>query len=100
MPEKPTQPTPTPPFDVRVIHQLVRLMKRYDLTAIQLVEGSAKINLRRRTEFPASAPAATATATAPAPASSAPRAEPAPTATAPAAAQGVVIESPMVGTYY
>src|SRR5262245_33281883 len=100
MPEKPTQPTP--PFDVRVIHQLVRLMKRYDLTAINLVEGSAKIHLRRRTEGPvvaASAPVAPVAAHAQVP-NPAPRTEAAATAPAPAAAKGVVIESPMVGTYY
>lgn len=99
MPEKPTQPTP--PFDVRVIHQLVRLMKRYDLTAINLVEGSAEIHLRRRIESPAvAAAAAPAAGPAPAPASPALRTEPAAQAAGPAAPKGVVIESPMVGTYY
>ncbi len=41
------------PFDVHVIHQLVRLMKRYDLMSIDLVEGPTKIRLRRRNETPA-----------------------------------------------
>jgi acetyl-CoA carboxylase biotin carboxyl carrier protein len=100
MPEKPTEPTP--PFDVRVIHQLVRLMKRYDLTAVSLVEGSTKINLRRRTDTPGAAALPSAVAPpAYAPAPSAPRPEAGPPApAAPAAATGVVIESPMVGTYY
>src|SRR5829696_3322914 len=100
MPEKPTEPTP--PFDVRVIHQLVRLMKRYDLTAVSLVEGSTKINLRRRTDTPGAAALPSAAAPpAYAPAPSAPRPEAGPPAPAgPAAATGVVIESPMVGTYY
>src|SRR3954465_10505602 len=100
MPEKPTQTTP--PFDVRVIHQLVRLMKRYDLAAINLVEGSTKINLRRRPgpSGAAAAPsAAAAPAYAPPPAAARPEAGP-PAAAAPAAPKGVVIESPMVGTYY
>jgi acetyl-CoA carboxylase biotin carboxyl carrier protein len=100
MPEKPTEPTP--PFDVRVIHQLVRLMKRYDLTAISLVEGSTKINLRRRIDTPgAIAPPSVASAPAYNAAPAAPRPEAGPPApAAPAAATGVVIESPMVGTYY
>src|SRR5262249_57982595 len=101
MPEKPSQPNP--PFDVRVIHQLVRLMKRYDLTAVNLVEGSTKINLRRRTDTPgggAGAPAASPdlpVVSAPPP--PLPRPEAAPPPPSPAA-KGAVIESPMVGTYY
>lgn len=101
MPEKPTEPTP--PFDVHVIHQLVRLMKRYDLTAIDLVEGPTKIHLRRRTESPAAVavspyPAAAPPPAAPAPGPTAARAESAPAP--PAASKDEVIESPMVGTYY
>ena len=46
MPENPTEPTE--PLDVRTIHHLVRLMKRYDLTAIDLIEGPTQIRLRRR----------------------------------------------------
>ncbi len=46
MPKNPTDSTA--PLDVRSIHHLVRLMKRYDLTAIDLIEGSTKIRLRRR----------------------------------------------------
>lgn len=100
MPEKPSQPTP--PFDVRVIHKLVRLMKRYDLTAMNLVEGSAKIHLRRRTDTPGTAvsasPAVAGPVYVPPAAAPAPRTEAVPGA--PAGAKGVVIESPMVGTYY
>ncbi len=100
MPEKPTEPTT--PLDVRSIHHLVRLMKRYDLTAIDLIEGPTKIRLRRRgTELvtsmvavPASAPVIAAPLASPA----APRIEAAPAA-APAS-KDIVIESPMVGTYY
>ncbi len=102
MPEKPTEPTP--PFDVHVIHQLVRLMKRYDLTAIDLVEGPTKIHLRRRTESRAVATAPTgypgveASTAAPVPAPPPARTE----AAAPSAptSKDEVIESPMVGTYY
>ena len=40
------------PLDVRTIRHLVRLMKRYDLTAIDFIEGETKIRLRRRgTDF-------------------------------------------------
>jgi len=103
MPEKPTEPTT--PLDVRSIRHLVRLMKRYDLTAIDLIEGPTKIRLRRRgtetastlisvpspvpvlTSVPAGAAAATP-----------PRAEAVPPPAA--ASKDIVIESPMVGTYY
>lgn len=104
MPEKPTEPTP--PFDVHVIHQLVRLMKRYDLMSIDLVEGPTKIRLRRRNETPA--PTAALPAYAPglyaapppplAPAAAPARVE-APAAAAPVS-DDAVIKSPMVGTYY
>ena len=89
--------------DVRAIHQLVRMMKKYDLTAIDFVEGKTQIRLRRRGPE-AAAPAVTYVA-APAPAQqvAAPAAAPAaPASTPPAApaAKGIVIESPMVGSYY
>jgi acetyl-CoA carboxylase biotin carboxyl carrier protein len=98
MPEETTGPSETP--DVRTIRHLVRLMQRYDLTAIDLGEGTSKIRLRRRGAELApvvpmvSAPPSPApqVATAPAPATT-----PAPT---PAAPQGTLIESPMVGTFY
>ncbi|MHC5540085.1 hypothetical protein ACYOEI_17845, partial [Singulisphaera rosea] len=56
MPEKSQEPSP--PVDVNAIHQLIRLMKRYDLTAIDLGEGPTKIRLRRRGAELAYAPAA------------------------------------------
>ncbi|AGA28006.1 acetyl-CoA carboxylase biotin carboxyl carrier protein [Singulisphaera acidiphila] len=97
MPEKPTEPTP--PFDVHVIHQLVRLMKRYDLMAIDLVEGPTKIRLRRRNETPAPAPAVPGLYAAPPPPVAAPaRIDSIPTA--PPVSDDAVIKSPMVGTYY
>ena len=92
MPENPTEPTG--PLDVHTIRHLVRLMKRYDLTAIDIHEGATKIRLRRRGAE--SAPVAHSAPSPAAPVATAPsRAEPPPTASA-----GVVIESPMVGTYY
>ncbi len=46
MPENPTETDES--LDVRTIRHLVRLMKRYDLTAIDFIEGATKIRLRRR----------------------------------------------------
>jgi acetyl-CoA carboxylase biotin carboxyl carrier protein len=100
MPENPTGTDE--PLDVRTIRHLVRLMKQYDLTAIDFIEGQTKIRLRRRGAEPAPSaaapPAPGPVAALAAPATAPTRAEPAhPPAGAPA---GVVIESPMVGTYY
>jgi acetyl-CoA carboxylase biotin carboxyl carrier protein len=95
-------PEPVTP-EVRTIRQLVRLMQRYDLTAIDLGDGPARIRLRRRgAEVVGMAPAAPIAYTmAPAPAPAAGAATP-PAASAPAAEKpkGLFIESPMVGTYY
>jgi acetyl-CoA carboxylase biotin carboxyl carrier protein len=95
MPENSTEPTE--PLDVRTIRHLVRLMKRYDLTAIDIIEGATKIRLRRRGAETAVVPLVAHGAALPAasPPVAPPRAEP-----APAAPTGIVIESPMVGTYY
>ena len=101
MPENTKGPPRTP--DVRTIHYLVRLMQRYDLTAIDLVEGETQIRLRRRSE---AAPSATTAASAPAlpvhaPASPGPLpALPASGPTEPSPPAGTFIESPMVGTFY
>jgi acetyl-CoA carboxylase biotin carboxyl carrier protein len=101
MPENPKDPSRT--LDVRTIRHLIRLMKRYDLTAIDLIDGPTQIRLRRRAESAGMA--------APSPAS-APAALPptAPTPTAVAAGElgasevksltSVFIRSPMVGTFY
>jgi acetyl-CoA carboxylase biotin carboxyl carrier protein len=84
------------PLDVKSIHQLVRLMKRYDMTAIDLVDGDTRIRLRRR--GPEAVVGTPATAALQPPTS--PQA-PASPPTAPAApSTDSVIESPMVGTYY
>ncbi|HMB03999.1 MAG TPA: acetyl-CoA carboxylase biotin carboxyl carrier protein [Isosphaeraceae bacterium] len=85
---------------MRTIRHLVRLMKRYDLTAIDIIEGATKIRLRRRGAETAVVPpvahgaAASAQPAAPTPVAP-PRPEP-----ASATPTGIVIESPMVGTYY
>jgi acetyl-CoA carboxylase biotin carboxyl carrier protein len=87
--------------DVRTIRYLVRLMARYDLTAIDLVEGTSQIRLRRRSE---TSPAASGAG----PSGSGAHLSPVQTivkpvedASAPGgAAAGTFIESPMVGTFY
>ena len=94
-----TSTTEPEPMDVRAIRHLVRLMKRYDLTAIDFIEGPTQIRLRRRgpeTQF-AYQPQAAATHVPPLP-PALPTAPPAPST--PAAPLGIVIESPMVGTFY
>jgi acetyl-CoA carboxylase biotin carboxyl carrier protein len=89
------------PLEVRTIRHLVRLMKRYDLTAIDFIEGETKIRLRRRGTELATAAAGVPAAMLPPVAAQAPASPPrAESAPQPAAAAGVVIESPMVGTYY
>src|SRR5271157_3031043 len=50
-------PDPGEPIDVRKIHYLVRLMKRYDLTDLNISDGQVQIRLKRR--GPESASAAT-----------------------------------------
>ena len=114
MAEKPSGPTE--PLDVQRLHYLVRLMKRYDLTALDVNDSSVQIRLRRSSPHSAPAysapPPAMATA-APVPVmsmSSPPATQARGDASAtPAAGEGggsaagpktVVIESPMVGTYY
>ncbi len=105
-PEQNAESPPTPtapeaePVDVRAIRHLVKLMKRYDLTAIDFVEGSTQIRLRRRGPESAIAYQPQPSPAAFNPPPSAPTA-PAPVApAAPAAPTGIVIESPMVGTFY
>ena len=49
VPKGPTQPDAVAePVDVRAIRHLVELMKRYDLTAIDFVEGFTPIRLRHQ----------------------------------------------------
>lgn len=103
MPEPEKTAEAPEPLDVRAIRHLVRLMKRYDLTAIDFIEGPTQIRLRRRgpeapPAFAHHEPAAPAPvvqpAATPSPAPRGPSESPAP------APPGVIIESPMVGTYY
>jgi len=98
-PEKSPEPGPSGPAEIRTIRQLVRLMHRYDLTAIDLDQADSRIRLRRRgVEVVPPAPPhppAPAAAPQPAPAPAAPA-----TPAAPAPAAGTFILSPMVGTFY
>ena len=95
--------SPTDPFDTEKIHYLVRLMKRYDLTDLDLQNGQVRVRLKRRGPEPASPPVSVAPpligpAVGPTPVSPAP---PPPAESPPqAASKTLVIESPMVGTYY
>jgi acetyl-CoA carboxylase biotin carboxyl carrier protein len=94
MPEEPTEPIES--SDVRTIRQLVRLMQRYDLTAIDLGEGPGTIRLRRRGTAP---PAGQALAPAPAPVLM-PAVSTSPSPAPSKAPAGLAIDSPMVGTFY
>jgi acetyl-CoA carboxylase biotin carboxyl carrier protein len=90
--------TPDESPDVQTVRQLVRLMHRFDLTAIDLTNERTTIRLRRSRGVVAAAPAAlppaAAAPAAPAAASAPPPAPPRPTA------EAVYIRSPMVGTFY
>src|SRR5262249_45530346 len=94
-----TSPGPTEPLDVERIHYLARLMKRYDLTSLDLADGRVQIRLRRRgPEITSLAPAlvpqpTTAVPTAQPTASAAPG-PPGPAASQPAASaeKPIVIE--------
>ncbi len=110
VPENPSKP-PDPqvePANVPAVRHLVRLMKRYDLTALDFIEGSTQIRLRRRgyESAPAGYAYPPSTGFAPPPPAYLPNPTAAPTPTQPTPANvapspaGVVIESPMVGTYY
>ena len=103
-----TSSGPTEPLDVRRVHYLARLMKRYDLSSLDLADGPVHIRLRRRgpelgPPAPAGIPYGTG-GTYPAlytGAAAAPSQAPAPAQPpAPPAEKTIVIESPMVGTYY
>jgi acetyl-CoA carboxylase biotin carboxyl carrier protein len=97
---------PTEPLDIQRVHSLVRLMKRYDLTALDISDGVVKIRLRRQSphaalphQARAVSPSEPAVAI-PAAAAAAPAASEAPPTSVVAAPKTIVIESPMVGTYY
>jgi acetyl-CoA carboxylase biotin carboxyl carrier protein len=92
------------PLDVKRIHYLVRLMKRYDLTALDVNDQTVQIRLRRRGSgpglrlAPGEAPSSP-TVSQPVSTTGVTRAEPS-RENVPTAAKAVSIDSPMVGTYY
>ena len=85
--------------DLKTLHKLIRLMHRYDLTAIDLGEGPQKIRLRRGT-LGITAPAPVLAQVQAAPSVAAAPAASAPAAAKPAEAEATYIRSPMVGTFY
>jgi acetyl-CoA carboxylase biotin carboxyl carrier protein len=99
MSERPSESETPPHPDVDTIRKLVKLMSRYDLSAIDLIDSNKSIRLRRRgADVQPVAPVASEPA-------AAPRAVPAakiPAQVEPpvAEAESFVIRSPMVGTFY
>jgi acetyl-CoA carboxylase biotin carboxyl carrier protein len=91
MSDTPSESSRTP--EVETIRQLARIMKKYDLATIDLGEGESKIRLRRGGAWAPAAPADFS----PPPAASPHAARSETNAPAPS---GVVIEIPMVGTFY
>ncbi len=94
---------PTEPLDVRRILYLAQLMKRFDLSSVDLTDGQVKIRLRRQgAELASRSPVAQVPSGAFQPVQPMPPAAPQGSVEmAPAPAEKtVVIESPMVGTYY
>ena len=93
------------PLDVEKIHYLVRLMKRYDLTDLNIRDGQVQIRLRRGgPDVTHAAPLSQQPTPTAGPAQYSPppqHAAPPPARPEPAAEpHTVVIKSPMVGTYY
>jgi acetyl-CoA carboxylase biotin carboxyl carrier protein len=95
------------PLDVKRVHYLVRLMRRYDLTALDLSDNTVQIRLRRRGSDAPTSKAAPSTRSSDLGPPSAVQAD-APLEAGPesvitsvsAAPKTIVIESPMVGTYF
>lgn len=88
------------PFDVDTVKKLVRLMRRFDLTEVDLHDGDKRLKLRRGPK--AVAPAAVYQPVAiPGPGQPATAASSGPpTVPATAASKLIDIKSPMVGTFY
>jgi acetyl-CoA carboxylase biotin carboxyl carrier protein len=86
-------------FDVRKVRRLVELMQQFDLSQMDLRQGTQRIQLRRGTQPPAEA---VAQPVAPQAAAAAAVDKPAVPAAAAASeeSQLVLIRSPMVGTFY
>ncbi len=88
-------------MDLKVIKQVVELMKRSELSEFELEEEGFKLRLSRQQGEPQiiQAPVPIAATPAAIPAATPPAAEPA--ATTPAEETGIfIVKSPMVGTFY
>ena len=86
------------PFDIATVRDLVRLMRRFDLSEVDLQDGDKRVKLRRgprQVAAPAYAPPLM-------PAAATPQAANPGTTTAPSAPASKLIDikSPMVGTFY
>ncbi len=93
-------PESSKPLDVEKVRYLVRLMKHYDLTDLDISDGPFRIHLQRRGPEPV---APTFGAPHPHPPAHNPPPAPAPAPQAeqaPAGPKTIVVESPMVGTFY
>ncbi len=91
---------PPEPLDLQKIRYLVRLMKRYDVTALDVSDESLQIRLRRGSaEVSHRAPPPPPPPPPPAAVSAAPTQASPPAAESPENRM-LIIESPMVGTYY
>ncbi len=90
--------TPNDIFDVKRVRRLVELMKEHDLSELDLKDGEQRVRLRRGQDPIISYPSYPAPPSAPQPASAPAASGTAPVA--PAAESGVIIKSPMVGTFY
>jgi len=105
-PEKPPEPRVKKIAKIDAVRQFVQMMKDNELTALDFIDGPTQIRLRRR--GPETGPAGSSypapTGHVPPPPAYTPGPAPVPSTPAapatPATPSGVVIESPMVGTYY
>ena len=91
-------------IDIRKLKELVRLMVANELTELDLRDSEEQVTLRRYAPAPApavAAPPPTAVQAAPNPSAAAPAAELSPQPAAVEEEEGLlVVESPMVGTFY
>ncbi len=91
------------PFDINTVRDLVRLMRRFDLSEVDLQDGDKRVKLRRGPRQVAAPPAYAPPPVVPSATPQAAAAGPnlATTAPPPASASKLVeIKSPMVGTFY
>lgn len=90
-------------MDTRLIKRLVEIVEASDIAELEVKEGESMIRISRASSLEMQQPVMVHSQYAPAPAAPAPvvaQAEAAASATAAPVAKGVVMESPMVGTFY